>query len=65
MFKGNYHMKTSDFDSMVGDIKAHLAKEAAGDNGETAITLDDVVGELKNLSGVINVIKTKSPKWFK
>ena len=65
---GNYHMKTSDFDSMLGDIKAHLAKEAAkGEHSleKAGITLDDVVGELKNLSGIINVIKTKQPKWFK
>jgi hypothetical protein len=68
---GNYHMKTSDFQSMVGDIKAHLAKEAAaGDEVVTGTasfenTLGDVVNELRRLSGVIDIVKSKNPKWFK
>lgn len=58
---GNYHMKTSDFDTMKNDIKEALSK----DSKEGNVTLADVVGELQSLSSVINVIKTKQPKWFK
>ena len=62
---GNYHMKTSDFDDMVKDIKDHLAAEGAGGNGNKGITMDDVVTQLSKLSGILDVVVKKNPKWFK
>ena len=54
---GNYHMKTSDFDTVKADIAAALKAE-----GAEVAEIKDVRDNLNNLMGLL---QKNCPKWFK
>ena len=54
---GNYHMKTSDFDTVIKDIKESLKADGA----EVA----EITEVRQNLSDLVGVLKKNCPKWFK
>ena len=60
---GNYHMKTSNFDNIVNDVKAAINKDATQDD---SASIQSVSAQLGELNKTLNVIKSNAPKkWFK
>ena len=54
---GNYHMKTSDFDTMKNDIRKALQQEGA--------EVSEIKDVRDNLNHLMGLLQKNCPKWFK